>query len=247
MVSFPEVKDVVLQEIDPIEVSFHNLFVGTERFFTFENGTDKYTVLFKEKNIGLEPKALLAVKIAESPAEILLSDISNLGRINDKFSDIDLKLFPGDIGILLLKSLFESEIASFTAKIGLDLQLQNVALDEVVPGKYEKEIGVNIARNNGTPITLNLRLNNDLLAILNSKFKKVQATNRELADDFPFEWYLEIGRTILSLEDYQHLEEYDIVFLNDDSSIRSGVYEIKGIGAMRLSGKLDGCNLVVGC
>jgi hypothetical protein len=245
MDSFPDAKNVTLQEIDPIDVSFNNLFVGTERIFTFENGADKYAVLFKEKNVGFDHGAVLVVKIAGFDAAILLSDIANLGRINEKFSDIDLKLFPEDVGILLLKSLFESEIASFAAKIGVDLQLQSVAFGKAEPGNYEKEIGVNIVRNGGAPITFNFRLNNDLLSVLNSKFKKVKAADREFSDDLPFQWYLEGGKTTLRVEDYQELEEYDIVFFDEDSSVRTGVYEIKGIDAMRLSGKLDGCNLVI--
>ncbi|MDR1413733.1 MAG: hypothetical protein LBI56_02220 [Puniceicoccales bacterium] len=241
---FLESEDLRLQKVDPAEVSFHNLFVGTERIFTFENGTDKYAVLLKEKNLGLNPSVTLEVKVAGIAAEILLDDISHLGQISEKFSTIDLNLFTEEVRRALFQCLFEKEILSFIAKSGMNLQLQNVIFGEG-SSNYGNEIGVNIAKNGCRPITFNVKLNADLLAILNSKFEKVPTVNRELADDFPFKWHLEIGQTVLALSDYENLTEYDIVFFDEGSSITTGMYDIKGLDPMSLRGKLDGCNLVV--
>jgi hypothetical protein len=242
---FSKSEDLCLQQVDPTEAAFNNLFIGTERIFTFENGKDRYTVLLKGKNLGLDPKVTLEVKIANSQAEILLSDISNLGRISEKFSNIDLNLFTDDMKQMLFPCLFEQEIMSFAAKSGIDLQLQNAIFGKEKPNSYAKEIGVNITKNDCTPITFNVRLNNDLLSVLNSKFQKIPTVERELEGDFPFEWYLEVGKTVLALPDYKNLEEYDIVFFDEDSSVKTGMYKIKGLDAMHLRGKLEGRRLTV--
>ncbi|MDR1432723.1 MAG: hypothetical protein LBI61_00030 [Puniceicoccales bacterium] len=237
--------DLQLPEVDPVNVSFNNLFVGTDRVFHFESGADKYAVVFKEKNLGLMPKVLLKVRIAGFDAEILLSDLSTLGKISEKFSEVDLKLFDDTTKVLLLNCLFEREISSFVAKIGLDLRLESVRFEDDEASEYEKEIGVNIVKNDFAPVTFNVKLPNGLLAILNAKFEKIPADGMELDGNFQFQWYIEVGRTSLSLNDYENLEEYDIVFLDEDSSVRTATYEIKGLDDMRLSGKLTGCNLVL--
>jgi hypothetical protein len=233
------------QKVDPVDVAFNNLFVGMERAIAFENGGNNYHISLKPKNIGLDPKALLKIKLAGFDAEVLFGALPNLGGVDAKFADIDLMLFDGDIRTMLLNCIFEREMASFAAKVSVTLELESVSFGEVKSGSYEKEIGVNIAKNGNSAITFNLKLGSELMGILNSKFEKVSVVNHEISDDFPFEWHLEVGKTSLSIQDYRDLEEYDIVFLDDDSSFRSGKYEIKGLDSLKLYGKLDGNNLIL--
>jgi hypothetical protein len=237
--------DLQLRRIDPVDVAFNNLFVGSERFFTFENGSDRYSILLKQGNLGLDAKVLLGVKIAGFDAEILLKSLSNLGAINEKFADIDLNLFDDGMKFLLINCLFEREIAAFSARIGFDVTLEDASFDSTEGGNFKKEIGVNVVKNDAVPVTFNLRLGNELLQLIISKFEKIEASEKEVDDGFPFEWYLEVGKTQLDIGDYESLGEYDIIFLDENSSIRTGKYQIKGPDEMELVGTLSGCNLVV--
>jgi hypothetical protein len=133
------------------------------------------------------------MKIAEFGAEVLLATLSNLGKINAKFADIDLALFDEDIRVSLMKSLFEGEFAPFSSKMGLQLHLEDICFQDEKSDNYEKEIGVTIVKNKSSIITFNLRLNNDLLSVLNIKFEKIEPTAKELDDNLTFQWYLEIG------------------------------------------------------
>ncbi|MDR2737670.1 MAG: hypothetical protein LBB18_01880 [Puniceicoccales bacterium] len=236
---------VFSQQVDPVDVSFNNLFVGMERFFSFENEANRYSVSLKPKNIGLDVQVLLKVKVAGFDAEVLLATFSNLGSMDQRFTDIDLMLFDDDIKIMLLNCIFEKEMPAFAAKVGLAIELKSVTFGKANGDTYEKEIGVNISKNENFAVTFNLKLNNDLMNVLNMKFEKIPVVNRELPDGLPFEWYLEIGKTNLCANDCQTLEEYDIVFLDENASFKTGKYEIKGLDSMKLCGKLDGCNLVI--
>ncbi|MDR2777066.1 MAG: hypothetical protein LBB17_03445 [Puniceicoccales bacterium] len=233
-----------LQETNILDVEFDNLFIGSERIFSFENGTDRYAISIKPKNLGLKPKILLNVEIAGCQAEILLDRLSNLEVIDKKFTDIDPMLFNDEIKTLLLNCLFKQHIASFSSKIGFAVYLKEVSCTET-PAQYAKEIGVNVVKNNTTAVSFNVKLNNDLLKILNSTFEKVEATTYDISGELPFEWYLEVGRTSVGVQDYENLEEYDIVFLDEDASVRTGKYEVKGLNGMKFYGKFEGNNLIL--
>jgi hypothetical protein len=237
--------ELSLQEVKTLDMEFGNLFVGNERIFSFENGTDQYSISLKTKNLGLKSTILLDVEIAGCGAEILLDGLSNLGAIDKKFAGIDLMLFNDEIKILLLNCLFEQHIALFSSKIGFAIHLKGASFTGTAPTQYAKEIGVYIVKNNTSPVTFNLRLNDDLLKILNSTFEKVEAITNDVDNELPFELYLEVGRTNMGIQDYGNLEEYDIVFLDDDSSVRSGKYEVKGLNGMKFFGKIEGNNLIL--
>jgi hypothetical protein len=234
-----------LQEANILDVEFDNLFVGSERIFSFENGTDQYSISLKPKVLGLEPKILLNVEIAGCQAEILLDGLSNLETIDKKFAGIDPMLFNDEIKALLLNCLLEQHIASFSSKIGLAVCIKGVSC-EGTSTQYAKEIRVNIIKNNTTAVSFNMKLNNDLLKILNSTFEKIEAITYDVNGELPFEWYLEVGRTSMGVQDYEALEEYDIVFLDEDANVRTGKYEIKGLNGMKFYGKFEGDNLILG-
>lgn len=233
-----------LQEANILDVEFDNLFVGSERIFSFENGTDQYSISLKPRNLGLKPKILLSVEIAGCQAEILLDGLSNLEAIDKKFAGIDPMLFDDEIKTLLLNCLFKQHIASFSSKIGVAVCLKEVSCAEM-PTQYAKEIGVSIAKNTTAAVSFNVKLNNDLIKILNSTFEKVEAIPQDVGSELPFEWYLEVGRTSIGVQDYENLEEYDIVFLDEDASVRTGKYEIKGLKGMKFYGKFEGNNLIL--
>jgi hypothetical protein len=234
-----------LQEANTLDVEFGNLFVGSERIFSFENGTDQYSISLKPKILGLKPKILLNVEIAGCRAEVLLDRLSNLEVIDKKFAGIDPMLFNDEIKTLLLNCLFEQHIASFSSKVGFALCLKEVSCPETTATQYAKEIGVNITKNNAMTVSFNMRLDDDLLKILNSTFEKVEAVIYDVNDKLPFEWYLEVGKTSMGIQDYKDLEEYDIVFLDEDASVRTGKYEIKGLNGMKFYGKIEGNNLIL--
>lgn len=233
-----------LDSVDPADVAFGNLFVGSERCLVFESGSSSYSVWIKPKNLGLEAKVSLKVKIADMDAEILLSSFSNIGKMDERFAAIDPMLFDDELKLTLLNCLLEKEIASFSAKSGIAVQLLGVSAGSS-GATFDREIGVNLARNDSDVITFNVRLNRELVEVINSKFEKIGAARKEIDPKLPMEWYIEIGRTNLTAQAFQNLEECDIIFLDDDSSIRSGRYEIRGLEGMKLLGKLDGCNLVL--
>jgi hypothetical protein len=238
-------QEMYLPKLDSVDVSFGNLFIGSERFFVFENGKDRYSIILKPKNIGLEPKVVFRVKIAGFDAEILLNVLSNLGKIDSKFADIDLALFSDDVREALIKSLFEREFVAFSAKIGLQIRLDGVSFQCENPNNYEKEIGVTVIKNDSGVVTFNVRLGGDLLQTINAKFEKIEPVKRELDDGLIFQWSLEVGKTQLSMQDYQNLEEDDIVFFDEDAGVRTGKYQIKGLIDGPLTGTLNGCNLVL--
>ncbi|MDR1528611.1 MAG: hypothetical protein LBS22_03445 [Puniceicoccales bacterium] len=240
-----ECTELYLQKANVLDVEFDNLFVGSERIFNFENGTDQYSISLKTKNLGLKPKISLNVEIAGCQAEILLDRLSNLEKIDKKFAGIDPMLFNDEIKTLLLNCLFEQYIASFSSKIGIALCLKEVSCTETTT-PYAKEIGVNIVKNNTMTVSFNMKLNDDLLKILNSTFEKVEAITHDVDGKLPFEWYLEVGKTSMGVQDYKDLEEYDIVFLDEDVNVRSGKYEIKGLNGMKFYGKFEGDNLILG-
>ncbi|MDR1233292.1 MAG: hypothetical protein LBJ75_03475 [Puniceicoccales bacterium] len=234
-----------LQEANILDVEFDNLFVGSERIFSFENGPDQYSIFLKSKNIGLKPKILLNVEIAGCQAEILLDGLSNLETIDKKFAGIDPMLFDDEIKTLLLSCLFERHISSFSSKIGFALCLKEISCTETTSGSYAKEIGVNIVKNNAMTVSFNVKLNDDLLKILNSTFEKVETIAHDVNGELPFEWYLEVGKTSIGVKDYEDLEEYDIVFLDEDANVRTGKYEVKGLNGMKFYGKIEGNNLIL--
>ncbi|MDR1457260.1 MAG: hypothetical protein LBI47_00170 [Puniceicoccales bacterium] len=234
-----------LQKTNALDVEFDNLFVGSERIFSFENGSDQYSISLKPKILGLKPKILLNIEIAGCRAEISLEGLSNLEVIDKKFAGIDPMLFNDEIKALLLNCLFEQHIASFSSKVGFTICLKEVSCTETTSTQYAKEIGVNIVKSNATPVSFNMKLNDDLLKILSSTFKKVETITFDVDDKLPFEWYLEVGKTSIGIQDYKDLEEYDIVFLDEDASIRTGKYEVKGLNGMKFYGKIEGNNLIL--
>jgi superfamily I DNA and/or RNA helicase len=234
-----------LQKTSTLDVEFDNLFVGSERIFSFENGTDRYSISLKPKILGLEPKVLLNVEIAGCRAEISLDGLSNLEAIDKKFAGIDPMLFNDEIKVLLLNCLFEQHIASFSSKVGFTLCLKEISCSETTSTSYAKEIGVNIVKNDAMSVSFNMKLNDDLLKILSSTFEKVETTGHDVDDKLPFEWYLEVGKTSIGIQDYRDLEEYDIVLLDEDANIRTGKYEIKGLNGMKFYGKIEGNNLIL--
>ncbi|MDR2432919.1 MAG: hypothetical protein LBD34_04170 [Puniceicoccales bacterium] len=234
-----------LEKVNILNVEFDNLFVGSERIFGFENGTDQYSISLKPKILGLKPKILLNVEIAGCQAEILLDGLSNLEVIDKKFAGIDPMLFDDKTKTLLLNCLFEQHIASFSSNVGFAVCLKEASCTETTATPYAKEIGVNIVKNNAMTVSFNMKLNNDLLKILNSMFKKVETIAYGVDDTLPFEWYLEIGKTSIGIQDYNDLKEYDIVFLDEDASVRTGKYEVKGLNGMKFYGKIEGNNLIL--
>jgi hypothetical protein len=236
-----------LEKFDLTDVAFNNLLRGSERYFNFKIGADSYAVFLKSKNIGLDAAISINVKIAGCDAEILLNSLSEIGEINSEFAGIDLEFFDSDTKKMLMPCLFDGALAAFSAASELVIQLGDVHFGDAERGTFSKEIGVNIIKNEAKVVTFNVLLGDDLLNMLVDKFSKLPdaKSGREVVDDFPLEWYLEIGKTNLGAKDLSDLAERDILFLDEDSSIRSGKYTLRGLDEMELSGTLTGSKLVI--
>jgi hypothetical protein len=227
------------------ETAFNNLNIVSGRVFTFANGADNYGIYLREKINGLSPKISLRMKVAGFDAEVLLGEVPDFCAVDGRFADVDAMLFGEDVRAMLLACIFDGVFKAFTANSGLDIRLDAACFGNIIGQPHDTEIGVTISKNEAAGTTVNVRLNHDLLDTLNEKFEKIPMVHTGLADDFPFEWHLEIGKTELSAAEIRTLDWCDIVFLDDDSAIKSGKFAIKGLESLGLRGRLHGCDLVV--
>lgn len=234
------------EEMPLSAVEFNNVCIGSERVLKFQHGDAEYLVKLREANQGLNVKAILSAKIGGCDALIHLRDIKDFGRWDPDNQEIDFMLFEESVRIQIFNAVFEKNIATVVAETGLEFVFNEIYFDpSKVEDHFSKTVGIYVVRNQKDVCTFNIRLNEDLLKVLNKKFLGLPGKKNKVNASIPFEWYITAGSTKLTQEEYSQLEEFDIIMLDDSSALQSGVYEVHGLEAMDIRGVLNGSVLTL--
>ena len=237
--------DPNLPAITNLAARANNVIQGSKRLFHFKSEQNEYTISLKTANVGLRSKVQFKLKVGEQSAIAICATVPNLNKIDKNFDQIDFSIFDEDIQATLIKTVIEKELAAFSAAIGIDVELEDVSLTASEPDKFGNEIGINLRKQGAELATFNLKINDDLFAILVAKFEEIPPEKEAPNNDLSFDWYLQIGQTDLGLEVCKELTIGDIIFLDDSTPIRSGKYDVMGLNGVKMNGSLDGTKLTV--
>lgn len=230
-------KPLNLKKLSDIDIKFYNTFIGTSRLFPLIVGKSKYYVTLHEKILELKHQSMFELDVAGENVCLYIKNYPVLEYFNQDFSGIDLSLLPDPLSTEVANVVFGELLNQLTAFLNLNCALKCVSFDTSTHDGFEKTVGFSVINDSSQKIIVgNLAANQSFLEKLIISFEKIPAS-RSLEDhDVDFEVFLEAGKTTLSREEYESLEENDIIFLDDDAHIRSGVFDICGIDPIKASG-----------
>lgn len=229
-----------LKKVSPLDVNFYNVFVGETRFLELIVNGNKYFLTLHEKIDGLIGSIKFGISIANHDSFLIFKTCPILDAFDEKFKDIDLVLLPEVVCLEIADVIWENLLGQLSAILKLDFKIKSIRFDGLQSTFFEKQVGVSILDSGGKVVTVgNLDLNSDLLSLLISNFSKIPATKGIKEQQIDFDVFLRAGSTHLSKDEYNSLREYDIIFLDDDTQIRSGTFILNGIDPIRASGVFE--------
>lgn len=226
-----------LKKLSGIEVRFQNTFIGETRFLELPVGEEKYFLTLHDKITDLSPKTALKLKIDNSDVVLSLKNYPAIESFNKDFQGVDLVLLPDAVRVEVAKLAFDGICKTITSTLKLDCEIQEIFIEKNASPAPKNIVGLSVFDANKHAVVVgNLALEEELLNKVIDFFEKIPPSKMISDRDLDFEVFLEAGRTSLSRDEYESLEENDIIFLDDSSHISSGVFDLYGLEPMKASG-----------
>ncbi|MDR3274018.1 MAG: hypothetical protein LBS87_01650 [Puniceicoccales bacterium] len=230
-----------LKRVPGINVRFNNVFIGKLRVLDIKVAGTDYFLTCHECICELSAKVLIGLKIANFDSVLALKICPDLKLFDERFSDIDLELLPEDVRVDVAALVFKNLLTELSAKLKLDVSITSIAFRFDGDVKFDHEIGWSVYDAASTVILCgNLRLGSELLEAIVDSFEKIPASVEYRNENISFDVFLETGRTELSRSEFDNLEVSDIVFLDDDSQLRSGTFTLCGVDSTKIIGNFEG-------
>jgi hypothetical protein len=235
-----------LKRTPGINVRFDNVFIGKSRILDVRvTGTD-YFLTCHECIREFSAKVMVGLKIANFDSVLALKVCPDLKLFDERFSGMDLELLPEDIRVDVASLVFKSLLTALYAKLKLDISITSIAFCSDSDVKFAHEIGWSVYKAASTVVLCgNLYLGPELLGSIVDSFEKIPANVEHRNENISFDVFLEAGRTELSRSEFDNLEVSDIVFLDDDSQLRSDTFTLCGIDSPKITGKFEGTSFKV--
>jgi hypothetical protein len=239
-------KPLIFKKISDVGVKFNNAFIGKARFLDIKiSNTDYFFTCHKYIN-DFSAKILISLKIGEFDSILALKSCVDLKLFDERFAEIDLELLPEEIRLDVAAMVFKNLLTDLSSKLKLDISITSIAFSAHCDAEFEHEIGWSVYDANSAVILCgNLRVGTKLLDAIVSSFEELPANAEPKGKGVSFDVFLEAGRTELSQEEFDYLEISDIVFLDDDSHVRSGTFVLCGIDSPKITGKFEGSSFKI--
>lgn len=235
-----------LKKISDIDVKFRNAFIGEARFLELSVGENKYFLTLHDEVKDLKFRAAFKLNIDNENAVFFVKNYPIIEIFSNDFKDVDLALLPDTVRVEVSKLVYGCIINILTSLLKLNFEIQDVSLDENFTFDSEKIIGLTVFNASNQAVMVgNLVLPSSLLVKIINAAENIPAVRAENGRNIEFSVFLEAGRTLLSKDEYESLEENDIIFLDDASHINSGVFELEGIGPIKASGSFENGKFVL--
>jgi hypothetical protein len=229
-----------LKQMSDIDVKFSNVFVGKTRFLSIKVAGAEYFLMCHDPINGFSAGLLMGLKIAGFEAILTLKNCLDLKVFDERFSDIDLELLPEDVRADIATLVFKNLLAELSSKLKLDIAIASVLFSAQGDKSFDHTIGWSVYDQTSAVIVCgNLQLGGELFARIVDEFEKIPAAAKSMDTDVSFDVFLEAGRTKLSGLAFDSLEIGDIIFLDDDSQLRSGTFALHGIDSPKITGKFE--------
>jgi hypothetical protein len=239
-------KPLSLKKVSSIKVRFDNIFVGKTRFLNFKVAGIDYFFTCHDRISGFRAKILLGLKIGGFDSILALKAYPDLQLFDKRFAGMDLELVPEEIRVDVANMVFSSLLTDISAKLKLGIAVTSIAFGSKSEEEFEHEIGWLVYGKDSTVVLCgNLRLGEELLETVVSSFEKIPANVECREMDVLFDVFLEAGRTSLSRSNFDDLEVSDIIFLDDDSQVRSGTFTLCGINSPKITGRFEGSSFKI--
>jgi hypothetical protein len=234
-------KPLSLKKVSSVKVRFDNVFVGKTRFLNFKVAGIDYFFTCHNRISRFCAKILLGLKIGGFDSILALKVYPDLQLFDERFVGIDLELVPEEIRVDVANMIFSSLLTDISSKLKLDIVVTSIAFGSKGEEEFEHEIGWLVYGKDSTVVLCgNLRLGEELLEAVINSFEKIPANVECCERDMLFDVFLEAGRTSLSRSNFDNLEVNDIIFLDDDSQVRSGTFTLCGIDSPKITGRFEG-------
>lgn len=235
-----------LRKLSDVDIKFHNTFIGETRFLELPVGEKKYFLTLHDKIEDLSAKATFKLKIDNKDVFFVMKNYPIIENFDKNFKGVDLALLPDVVRVEVSKLAFGGISKSLTSLLKMDCEIQSIDFEKFSSDFPEKIIGLSVFDTIRQAVVVgNLALPSDLLVKITDFFSKIPAEKAINNPNVDFEIFLEAGRTSLSRDEYESLEENDIVFLDDVSHISSGVFELCGIEPIKASGSFKNGQFVL--
>ncbi|MDR0595596.1 MAG: hypothetical protein LBF94_02815 [Puniceicoccales bacterium] len=234
-------KPLSLKKVSSVKVKFDNVFVGKTRFLNFKVTGIDYFFTCHDRIRRFCAKILLGLRIGGFDSILALKACPDLQLFDKRFADMDLELVPEEIRVDVANMVFSSLLTDISAKLKLDITVASIAFGSKSKEAFEHEIGWLVYDKDSTVVLCgNLHLGEELLETVINSFEKIPANVKCRDRDVLFDVFLEAGRTSLSRSNFDNLEVSDIIFLDDDSQVRSGTFTLCGIDSPKITGGFEG-------
>ncbi len=229
-----------LEKLSDLDIRFYNTFIGETRFLELPISEHKYFLTLHDEVKNLKHKVVFKIDVAGQEFYFFVKNYPIVENFDKNFKDIDLILLPEVVRAEVAKTAFETIMKQLTTFFKLDFELQDIYFDNKVKYDFEKTVGLTVFDDNKQSIVVgNLNLSVDLLSMMLGSLEKIPAEKVVNDLDVKFSMFLEAGRTMLSKQEYETLEENDIIFIDDDSHVRSMVFDLRGIEPIKASGSFN--------
>lgn len=229
-----------LKQMSDMDVKFGNIFVGKARFLGIRVAGTEYFLMCHDSVSGFSTNLLISLKIAGFEAILAIKNCLELKIFDERFADIDLELLPEDIRVDVAALVFKNLLTELSSKLKLDIIITSIVFSAKDNKSFDYTIGWSVYDKTSTAVLCgNLLLGEKLFARILDEFEKIPATANALDANMSFDVFLEAGRTELSRLEFNDLEISDIIFIDDDSQLRSGTFVLHGIDSPKIIGKFE--------
>ena len=235
----------VLPEVRQTGVMFDNFFAQEQSVLSFLHDGDQFDLFINHDGYKFSDCIVLCLRCDGNDIELVLPGITRLENLDNRFEDIDLNLLQGDIRQQLVMCLFEKYIVSLQQMLNMPVEIVSIRFDGGVDSIFDRECGIEIKRGDDIISMINVRCSDTFFQRVMPLFSKCQQETVMIDCELPFSWYIQLGSTQLSQEDYKDLEEQDIVFLDDSSCVNNNCYKLSGIDGLAIDCTFTDGSLVV--
>jgi hypothetical protein len=232
-------KALTLKKISKNNIFIENIFYGQEIGFTFscEQRPFKVEVVKGEGQFSTEIKLI----IGHHTCSLLLESLPPLVTFSKAFEGVDLLSIPEEIRLLVFQTATESIRSHFANILQTAISIDSIETANVP--KTEETIGFRITSEGNYITAGTLIAPREVLVVLAKKIKNIPTLHH--FKDLQLPYYVRLGSTQLSKEDYQALSEEDIVFLDQYELAKQKKVDIVGLGEARIRGTFVPSGVVV--
>lgn len=236
---------LVLPEQSPAHVRFFNAIFEADRNLGFRIGAEPYHLRFYPDSTPVHPQLYFQVVSSESGnLWVALSDVSYLTGMEEWLGDACLDQVPEEIAAIVLDGYFSAILEHLGGSVGESFEIAAVR-SEKPADELEYAMPFSLTNSTGQQTRGMLYFEADWVPTINSLISFLPTTTVDRMDLLRVPTPIELGRSLLTVEELTQLELFDVVIIDQTDYLSKNQVKLTVGDKLQLECGIDNERLVV--